>query len=161
MTKTVDEANAVVRRTVTVKATPERAFHVFTEGFDSWWPRGHHIGKTPLKRAVVEGRLGGRIYGEQEDGSEVPWATVTAWDPPRSFVFAWQINADWTYQPDLARSSEVEVTFTDEGEGITRVDLEHRHFERLGDGADTMRTAVGSEGGWGTLLGLFAEKAEG
>jgi len=33
-----------VRKSVTVKATQEQAFRVFTEGFDTWWPREHHIG---------------------------------------------------------------------------------------------------------------------
>ena len=57
-----------VRKSVTVKATQEHAFRVFTEGFDTWWPRGHHIGKSPMKRAVIEKDFpGGRMYSEQED----------------------------------------------------------------------------------------------
>jgi len=42
----------------------------------------------------------------------------------------------------------------------TRVNLEHRYFERHGAGADRMRDAISSEGGWGMLLQLFARKAE-
>jgi hypothetical protein len=30
-----------VRRSITVKASAERAFEVFTAGFDTWWPRSH------------------------------------------------------------------------------------------------------------------------
>jgi len=151
---------ATVRRSVRVKATAERAFRVFTREFDSWWPRGHHIGTGSLKRAVIEERLGGRCYGEEEDGTRCPWGTVTAWDPPRLLGIAWQINGDWTYQPDLARASEVRITFTDEGDGHTRVDVEHRHLERHGEGADAMRAGVGGEGGWGDLLAVFAARIE-
>jgi len=44
--------------------------------------------------------------------------------------------------------------------GATRVDLEHRLFSRMGEGGASMREGVGAEGGWGTLLGMFAKKAE-
>lgn len=149
-----------VRRSVTVKVGVEQAFRVFTEGFDTWWPRTHHIGKSPMKRGVIEPFVGGRLYSEQVDDTDCPWGQVTTWDPPHRFVFAWQINAQWGYEPDLAKSSEVEVRFSPEPDGSTRVDLEHRYFERMGAGADEMRTGVGGEGGWGGLLTLFAQKAE-
>jgi hypothetical protein len=72
---------------------------------------------------------------------------------------AWQITPDWQYQPELARSSEVEVRFTPIPGGLTRVDLEHRHFERHGTGAETVKAAVDSPQGWGDLLQLFTETA--
>jgi uncharacterized protein YndB with AHSA1/START domain len=149
-----------VRKTVTVKATPERAFAMFTEGFDTWWPKSHHIGKAPLDRSVIEGRVGGRCYGRCVDGTDCPWGTILAWDPPHAFVMAWQITTNWTYEPDLEKSSEVEVTFTPVGNGATRVDLEHRRFDRYGAAGDTMRKGVDSEGGWASLLALFAAAAE-
>ncbi len=61
-----------VRKSVTVKAPLEHAFKVFTEGFDTWWPRTHHIGKFPMKKAILECRAGGRCYSEQEDGTDCP-----------------------------------------------------------------------------------------
>ena len=56
------------------------------------------------------------------------------WEPPHRFVFAWQVTPQWTHEPDLAKSSEVEVKFTAVSDGSTRVDLEHRYFNRHGDG---------------------------
>jgi uncharacterized protein YndB with AHSA1/START domain len=58
------------------------------------------------------------------------------------------------------KSSEVEVRFTPESDGTTRVDLEHRHFERMGAGWESMREMVDSQGGWGGTLQLFAAQAE-
>ncbi len=159
MTGVTDGRPEAIRKQVRVAASAERAFRVFTEEFDSWWPRSHHIGRSPLVRAVIEGRVGGRCYGAQEDGTDCVWGTVLSWDPPRRFSFAWQINADWTFQPDLARSSEVVVTFTPAADGTTLVELEHRHFERHGAGSATMRGSVGGEGGWGSLLQRYAALA--
>ena len=154
------DVQAVVRKTITVNASVERAFKVFTEGYDSWWPRSHHIGKVPMQKAIIEARGGGRCYTIQTDGSECDWGRVLAWDPPRRLVLAWQITPEWGYEPDLARSSEVEIRFNAEPGGGTRVDLEHRHFERHGAGGATMRTAVDSTGGWGSLLEMFKARVE-
>ena len=156
---TIDQSVDVpVRKSVTVKASAQRAFEVFTAGFDSWWPRSHHIGKSPMKKAIIEGKVGGRAYSEQEDGTDCPWGEVLVWDPPLRFVLAWKINPDWTYQPDVSKSSEVEVRFTPESNGMTRVDLEHRYFSRHGSGADKMRTGVSGEGGWPALLEIYAKR---
>jgi uncharacterized protein YndB with AHSA1/START domain len=149
-----------VRKSVTVKASPERAFEVFTAGFDRWWPRSHHIGQTPMKRAVIEGRVGGRCYSEQTDGTQCDWGEITLWEPPRRFLMAWKITAQWQYEADLSKSSEVEVCFTPLENGSTRVDLEHRNFERVGAGWESMRAMVDSEGGWGSLMQMFAAEAE-
>lgn len=158
MTATVAE-NTSVRRSVSVNASVERAFHVFTEEFDSWWPRSHHIGKSPLKKAVIEGFQGGRCYSQQEDGTDCPWGKITAWDPPKRFTIAWLIDANWQYQPNPEAASEVEISFTPQADGTTRVDLEHRNFERMGPSGNNMRMMVDSPGGWGDLLRMFAEKA--
>lgn len=155
-----EQAIEAVRKSVTVNAAPEAAFEIFTADFDSWWPRSHHLGKTPMTRGLIEGRKGGRCYTEHEDGSEVQWGTVLVWEPPRRLVLAWQIAADWKCEPDLSRASEVEIRFTPEAGGQTRVDLEHRNFERMSAGAEAMRAGVGAEGGWGSLLQLFAARVD-
>jgi uncharacterized protein YndB with AHSA1/START domain len=149
-----------VRKSITVKASQEHAFKVFTEGFDSWWPRDHHIGKSPMKKALIEGFVGGRCYSQQEDGTDCPWGSVTTWDPPKRFVFAWMINGAWQFEPDMSKSSEVEITFTPEPGGSTRVELEHRHFERMSAGGNEMRTMVDGGMGWGALMHLYQAKAE-
>src|SRR5258706_5210505 len=130
MTAVTQAADVPVRKTVTVRASVDHAFKVYTEGFDTWWPRSHHIGKAPLEKAVIETHAGGRCYGRSIDGTECPWGTVLIWDPPHQLVLAWQITHDWGYEPDLAKASEVEIRFTPEAGNSTRVDLEHRHFHR-------------------------------
>jgi hypothetical protein len=103
---TAPGTDAVVRQSVTVKTGVDRAFRVFTAEFDSWWPRSHHIGKSPMTKAIIEPFVGGRCYSEQEDGAECAWGQVTAWEPPHRFVFAWQITHEWGFEPDLAKSRQ-------------------------------------------------------
>src|SRR5258708_1437084 len=69
-------------------------------------------------------------------------------------LLAWQIGPDWKYHPDLV--TEVEILFTPEGPDVTRVELEHRNLDRMGDAAADFRDRVGSPKGWPTKLDIFA-----
>jgi uncharacterized protein YndB with AHSA1/START domain len=144
-----------VSKEIVVQASPERAFRVFTENFDSWWPRGHHIGKADMKAAIMEPRTNGRWYELGVDGSECDWGYVMAWEPPHRVLLAWQLNGEWQYDPSLV--TEVEVTFTPVGAGSTRVELEHRNLERFGAHEEAVRSAIGSDQGWNGLLQLYGK----
>src|SRR5918993_2249574 len=124
---------AVVRRSITVQAPAERAFDVFTERFHTWWPAEHFIGGAEPVARTMEGRQGGRWYERAADGSECDWGRVLTWEPPSRVVLSWQIDGNWTHDPDPEHGSEVEVTFTPVGPAGTRVDLEHRNIDRHGD----------------------------
>jgi uncharacterized protein YndB with AHSA1/START domain len=83
---------------------------------------------------------------------------VLVWQPGERFVISWEISADWKPDPRVAFSSEVEVRFLPDTAARTRVELEHRNFERMGAVAgETMRKGV--DGGWPMLLELFAKAA--
>ena len=83
---------------------------------------------------------------------------MLAWDPPRQITLSWHIDATWKYDPDPARASRVDVKFTDEGNGRTRVDLEHSELDRHA-GWQEVKAAVSRAGGWPGLLEAFAAKA--
>jgi uncharacterized protein YndB with AHSA1/START domain len=145
-----------VRKTVIVRAAPAQAFEVFTAGMDRWWPKSHGIGSAPVHESIIEPFVGGRWYTKCEDGSEAVVGHIRVWQPGERLVFSWEISAEWKPDPRTRFASEVEVRFLPESGGGTRVELEHRNFERMGaaPGA-TMRGAV--EGGWTPLLELFAQ----
>jgi uncharacterized protein YndB with AHSA1/START domain len=156
---TMQATQEAVRREITVQASPERAFAVFTDRFDSWWPRGHHIGEAEMSEAILEPRLGGRWYERGVDGSECVWGEVLAWAPPHRLLLSWHIGGDWKLDPDPAHASEIEISFTPVGDA-TRVDVEHRHFERHGATAEALREGVGGEDGWNGLLEAYRSVAE-
>jgi len=149
---------APVRKQLLVKAGQARAFAVFTAEMSRWWPATHSILKSPLKQSIVEPHVGGRWYCVGEDGSSCQNGYVIAWQPPSSLVLAWQINADWQYDPSLL--TEVEVKFVAESADTTRIELEHRYLERMGEKAAAARSAVDSPGGWGAILDSFRTCAE-
>jgi len=150
-------AIAPVRKTILVSATPQQAFDVFTAGLDRWWPKTHGIGSTPVRQSFIEPYVGGRWYSTHEDGSSITIGHVIVWQPPKRLIVSWEVSADWKPDPRPAFTSEVEVRFAPEGEGRTRVELEHRDFERLEKGGEKMRSDV--DGGWPGLLELFAAEA--
>lgn len=149
---------APVRKSIVVKAPPERAFAVFTAGMGRWWRKEHHLGASPLKDVVLEPREGGRWYEVNEDESTCEWGRVLAWEPPRRVLLAWQIDAGWQYDPAFV--TELEIHFTPEPGG-TRVDLEHRNLDRYGDKAESIRATLDSDDGWDLGIAAYVEAVNG
>jgi uncharacterized protein YndB with AHSA1/START domain len=157
MTDQVD--TSVVRRSVTVPTSQQRAFEVFTAQLGTWWPKEFSIGEAPMADFVVEPKVGGRWYELGEDGKECDTGRVLAFDPPDRLTLAWHLNERFQFDPDPAHASEVEVRFIAEDPTRTRVELEHRGFERQGDGGDAVHGIVDSPQGWSYCLELFAKQA--
>ena len=156
---TTTDTGTSVRKTVTVNAPIERAFDVFTNGFGTWWPPTHHIAEVDMADAILEPRVGGRWYERGIDGSECDWGSVLDYDRPNHVAVSWRLNGEFQYDPDPAHQSRVDVWFTSEGEGVTRVQLVHSQLDRHGETWKALRDGVSSDGGWGSLLGMFATAA--
>ena len=156
MTARTDTA---VRVSVAVDAPIEKAFNVFTADIGRWWPPEHHILEGELDEMVFEPRVGGHIYDRATNGNECRWARVLVYEPPTRVVFSWDISLQWQIERDPERTSEIEVRFVAESPHRTRVELEHRNLDHHGDDWESMRDAVGSEGGWIVGLTRFAERA--
>jgi uncharacterized protein YndB with AHSA1/START domain len=146
-----------VRKSIEVELTPLEAFQLFTSDMAAWWPATHKLGATPFVEIVIEPRVGGGWYEVDEDGSTCQWGSILAWEPPRKVVFAWGLQGDWKFSPDLSRSSEVELRFVPMGDSATLVELEHRCLERHAAG-DKIATSVKS--GWDTVLDGFKVLAQ-
>jgi len=147
-----------VQSSIVVEAPIEQAFSVFTEGIGTWFPPEYNLLDVEIAERVFEPRVGGRIYDRGTDGSECQWARVLAYEPPGRVVFSWDINPQWQIETDPERASEVEVRFSSESDGRTRVELEHRNLDRHGEGWEQTRESVGGEGGWPGCLRRFAER---
>jgi uncharacterized protein YndB with AHSA1/START domain len=145
-----------VRREITVATSPQRAFELFTNHMQEWWPAEHHVATASVVAMIVEPRVGGRLYDRCEDGSESAWGQVTQWDPPKGFAFAWMLTSTWQLETDVEKASRVSLSFSPEGEQ-TRVTVVHNEFERLSDGGQGMAEAVGAPDGWQLGLRRFAE----
>jgi uncharacterized protein YndB with AHSA1/START domain len=146
---------APVRKSIRVNTRQARAFEVFTAGLGRWWPK-KTFGAAPLKSIVFEPHVGGRWYELGEDGTETTVGRILTWEPPHRFVVTWEVSCTWQLEPGVA--SEVEVRFIAENEDSTRIELEHRLFERLGEPGANIRAEV--NGGWLALLELFKAEAE-
>jgi uncharacterized protein YndB with AHSA1/START domain len=149
---------APVHKSVVVQASPAKAFEVFTARINRWWPKSHGIGAAPVLESIIEPFVGGRWYTKCEDGTDVVVGHVRIWQPAERFVVSWEVSANWKPDDRVAFASEVEVRFLADADGRTRVEVEHRNFERMGAAAgETMRKGV--DGGWPALLELFAKEA--
>lgn len=140
----------VVRKSVIVDCTVEEAFRVFTEDALSWWPVQSHSIHETVSQIVFEGEVGGEVYELSTTGNKGHWATVLGWEPPHRIVLAWNV------MQAEASATEVDVRFLPEG-ARTRVELEHRGWNRLAEDAEAKRSSYDS--GWDFVLGKYVERA--
>jgi uncharacterized protein YndB with AHSA1/START domain len=153
---TADTTPNSVHTEIVVDVPIEQAFRVFTERFDKIKPREHNMLGAPIAESVFEPRAGGRVFDRGEDGRECQWGRVLAFEPPERLVFTWDISPMWQIETDPNRTSEVELRFIAEGDRRTRVELEHRHLERHGDGWQSLADGVRGDQGWPLYLERFA-----
>ena len=152
----------IVRRSVTVPVSADHAFEVFTGQMTRWWSQANTFGKENYESVTVEPRSGGRWFERAADGSTTDWGQVLVWEPPRRVVLTWQITPQGLPEADPSKASVVEVRFEPEDSGTTRVELEHREFDRHGaEGSSIWYGAMDSEeGGWSYFLNRYAQAFE-
>lgn len=146
MTTQATETDAI-RKSVVVPLPLDKAFRLFTDGVNTWWPfAGHSIGGEQTEEVTFDLEAK-RLYERDADGSEHDWADILAWEPPNRFLLGWRVNP-------AAPGTEVEVRFAADGEE-TRVELEHRGWERRG--ADDRSSY---DTGWGKVLAEYEARAK-
>lgn len=133
-----------IRKSIVVRRDRDAVFDTFVRTLDRWWPlRPFSMGEDKVAAVTFERRVGGRVYETWQDGTEREWGVVLDWAPPERFVMTW--NASGT-------PTEVELRFTTEGAERTRVDLEHRGWEKLSE--EQLRADCALPGGY--LGGSFS-----
>ncbi len=139
----------------------ERAFQVFVDEFNTWWPRDQTWGGDKLAETVIEPKMNGRCFERTNDGAESVWGTVLTLSRPEHIVIAWQIRPDRTPEANESTASRVDVRFVETGAGTTEVVLVHRDFPRHGEGWEAYRKTMAAAKGWPRLMDLYAKAAGG
>ena len=147
-----------VRAQIAIEVALDHAFAIFTENAE-WKPPEHNLLGVEIAESIFEAGEGGYVYDRGGDGSECRWASVLVYEPPDRIVLAWLITPQWRIDPEAATTSEVEVRFIAEAPDRTRVEIEHRHLERHGQGWEALRDAVGAPDGWPLYLRRLADLA--
>jgi uncharacterized protein YndB with AHSA1/START domain len=134
-----------IRKSVEVPLPPTAAFAVFTEDISRWWPLGktYAVFGDDSSECGIQPFVGGEIFELSAKGERSVWGRVLAWDPGRLLRFSWFPGRS----EDTAQT--VEIVFNPVSAG-TRVDLEHRDWQKLGERAAEVRSGYGA--GWDEVL---------
>ena len=140
-----------IRMSVEVPLSQDRAFALFTERIETWWPLDvHAVRKEEVATCFVEPFAGGRMGERSRTGDEYVWADILVLERPHRLVVSWH--------PNDSPATELEITFTPSDRG-TLVELEHRNWEAFAELALQARTEYGR--GWPLVIAeRFAVAAE-
>lgn len=136
-----------LRLSFTVACPAAHAFSTWTAKASSWWPPEHTGSGMPGSLIAFEPRVGGRVFERTADGKELEWGEVTVWEPPHRLCYRWHIRAD------RADATDVEILFHELPGDATRVEIEHRGWERLGARGAVWRDA--NHNGWQGVLPAY------
>lgn len=137
-----------------VPAPAEHAFSIFALRLTDWWVKEYTwSGPDSLVDIGFEPGEDGMAYEIGPHGFRADWGRVLIWAPPHRLMFTWQIGPDRAPVPDPEQATEVEVLFRPERRDRTRVEVEHRHFDRHGRDAEGYRQALTA--GWQELLSRY------
>jgi len=145
----------VVEHAIDVRCSAPHAFTVFTERISDWWPLATHsfgagMDDHEAVACVVEPRVGGRVYEVLDDGRELGWGRVTAWQPGALLAL------DWNPSLEPRPYTRVEVRFVATGPNTCRIELSHGGFEAW---AQPAASRDSYDAGWARSLELFAAVA--
>ncbi len=136
-----------LRLSFEVSCPAEHAFRTWTERISTWWPKSHTVSGDAGLAVVLEGRPGGRIFERTPSGQEIDWGEVVEWEPPLRLTYWWHIRRD------REDATEVAINFVNVAGDRTRIDIEHRGWDRLGERGQSWRDA--NQAGWDGLLPHF------
>ena len=142
-----------LRLSFEVRCPADRAFRVWTAETTRWWPADHTATGADGSTIVFEPTVGGGVYEVTAAGERIDWGEVLAWDPPNHLAYLWHLRAD------REDATEVHIDFVPLDADATRVDIEHRGWERLGERGRDRRDA--NQRGWGGLLPHYVAAAGG
>ena len=130
-----------IKKSIHVKRPVETAFRVFTEDIGKWWPlkEGYSFGGDRADQISLEARPGGRFFERFTDGEEYVVGVGHRVRAPVARRVQLEAARAGTRRPRWRCASRAE------GAG-TRVDLEHRGWERAGAAAE--KAGPGYGGGW-------------
>jgi uncharacterized protein YndB with AHSA1/START domain len=153
--KQLQQDEKAIHHSMTAPVSPARAFAIFTEGLANWWPAEYTWSQEALETIAIEPGEGGHCFERGPYGFRCDWGRVLVWEPPHRLVITWQISPKREPQPNPAKASEIEVHFESEGPSRTRLEFEHRHFARHGEGSAEYRTILDSPQGWPYILDRY------
>ena len=110
-----------------VRASPQKAFDVFTQEIGVWWKPNGLFQITPRGDGVLRFEPGedGKLLTDLPNGKSFEIGRITIWTPGERLAFTWRQG---TFAAD--QTTYVDVRFEPAGDE-TRVTVEHRGWDAI------------------------------
>lgn len=138
----------MIHKTIVLPCDCQRAFVLFTEQIDTWWPPSRRHCDDPHSMIVLSQAHG--FFEVDRAGHRTVLGEIKVWDRPRRIVL------DWYPGTDADHPTRVEVRFEAVEEG-TKVMVEHGPTPASGPLFD--KRAPKYDASWDLVLAAFGDAA--
>ena len=147
-------------KTIEVPCSQEKAFNIFLNEMDSWWPKDKFttsaMAGTPAAEIKVEAKLNGKIIEVSSDGKEYYWGKLLSFKPFDSF------QMDFHFAPpgeERGDGTIVDLNFIVINEKLTKVELKQTNWQALGSKEKVAAIRGGYDYGWNIIFMELYSKA--
>lgn len=148
-----------IKQKMEIQCSIDKAFELFTNGFETWWPREYSRFQAGMKSICIEPKVGGRCTEVDPEGFQLDWGRVLEQRPPEQLTFTWQIGSDRFPQLNPEHSSKIDIVFKAISDSVTEILFEHRDIHRHDEGAQAYRDTLNFEYGWPFIWNKYLDSA--
>ncbi len=144
-----------VTKNITVICSQEKAFAIFLEEMQHWWPLHKFtrsaMASKPAATLAVEAKEGGKIIEIESDKTEHLWGTIQTYKPYHSIIMDFHVPHP---AETVTERSLVELSFMKMKPEETKMELVQSNWQAFGEQATNCRN--GYNGAWDSILEIYA-----
>ncbi len=149
-----------ISREIEVGIAVDKAFSIFVEDINNWWPQEYTWSQEKLNEIKIEGWENGLCTEMGPFNFRCDWGRVTEFVENKRLRIKWQISPNREPVPDPESASDLHLEFVASHDSDSLIKFEHSNFENHKNGAKKYREMMDSENGWDYILKRYKKYCE-
>ncbi|NNC83904.1 MAG: hypothetical protein HKN79_10020 [Flavobacteriales bacterium] len=144
-----------IKQRITLDLPATECHERFIQDIDDWWPKDYTWFKDPNAEMCIDVDDSGKCIEKDPSGKEITWGRVLENEKGKEIEMLWKIDSEREEIQRPEASSRVRITFSQESDDSTTMEVTHSELEKSGEQAEDYHALLESDDGWLYLLRSF------